>query len=72
MATIVHGAHLAREDLERKYLRMLLRITSCWEPQKGNVSCAAAVAQVFRQMIEKRIRKHGLERGEGQGGPKHS
>ena len=45
----------ASEAFERNYLEALLRRTD------GNVMRAAAVAEVSRQMIQKLMRKHGME-----------
>jgi transcriptional regulator with GAF, ATPase, and Fis domain len=45
---------IAADDFERSYLAALLDKTS------GNVTRAAAIAQVSRQMIQKLRRKHGL------------
>jgi transcriptional regulator with PAS, ATPase and Fis domain len=44
----------ASDDFERRYLRALLART------KGNVTRAAAIAEVSRQMIQKLLRKQGL------------
>jgi transcriptional regulator with PAS, ATPase and Fis domain len=44
----------ASDDFERRYLRALLARTS------GNVTRAAAIAEVSRQMIQKLMRKQGL------------
>jgi transcriptional regulator with PAS, ATPase and Fis domain len=44
----------AGDDFERRYLRALLARTS------GNVTRAAAIAEVSRQMIQKLMRKQGL------------
>jgi transcriptional regulator with PAS, ATPase and Fis domain len=44
----------AAEDFEREYLRALLGRT------QGNVTRAAAIAEVSRQMIQKLMRKHGM------------
>ncbi|MDD9969560.1 MAG: sigma 54-interacting transcriptional regulator [Myxococcales bacterium] len=49
--------NLARDAFERDYLRAILRATG------GNVSRAAALAEVSRQMIQKLMRKHDLEHG---------
>lgn len=46
---------LNRDAFEREYLRALLRETS------GNITRAAAKAEVSRQMIQKLLRKHELE-----------
>ncbi len=45
----------ASEDFERAYMASLLTKAS------GNVTRAAAIAEVSRQMIQKLMRKHGLE-----------
>jgi transcriptional regulator with PAS, ATPase and Fis domain len=45
---------VAADAFERDYLRML------FERSEGNVTRAAAVAEVSRQMIQKLMRKHGL------------
>lgn len=47
----------ARDAFERDYLKALLQHTG------GNVSRAAIHAEVSRQMIQKLLRKHDLERG---------
>ncbi|HET7544319.1 MAG TPA: sigma 54-interacting transcriptional regulator [Polyangiaceae bacterium] len=44
----------ASDDFERRYLRALLART------QGNVTRAAAIAEVSRQMIQKLLRKQGL------------
>jgi DNA-binding NtrC family response regulator len=44
----------ASDDFERRYLRALLARTN------GNVTRAAAIAEVSRQMIQKLMRKEGL------------
>jgi DNA-binding NtrC family response regulator len=44
----------ASDEFERRYLRALLTRT------KGNVTRAAAIAEVSRQMIQKLMRKEGL------------
>jgi transcriptional regulator with PAS, ATPase and Fis domain len=44
----------ASDDFERRYLRALLARTN------GNVTRAAAIAEVSRQMIQKLMRKQGL------------
>ena len=44
----------ASDDFERRYLRAILARTN------GNVTRAAAIAEVSRQMIQKLMRKHGL------------
>jgi DNA-binding NtrC family response regulator len=44
----------ASDDFERRYLLALLARTS------GNITRAAAVAEVSRQMIQKLMRKQGL------------
>jgi transcriptional regulator with GAF, ATPase, and Fis domain len=44
----------ASEDFERQYLESLLAKTG------GNVTRAAAIAEVSRQMIQKLMRKHGM------------
>jgi DNA-binding NtrC family response regulator len=44
----------AADDFERAYVRALLERT------QGNVSRAAAIAEVSRQMIQKLMRKHGI------------
>jgi DNA-binding NtrC family response regulator len=44
----------AADDFERNYLRALLARTT------GNVTRAAAIAEVSRQMIQKLMRKHGM------------
>jgi DNA-binding NtrC family response regulator len=46
----------AAEAFERDYLREALTRSN------GNVTRAAAIAEVSRQMIQKLMRKHGLER----------
>jgi DNA-binding NtrC family response regulator len=45
---------VAADAFERDYLRMLFKRS------EGNVTRAAAVAEVSRQMIQKLMRKHGL------------
>jgi DNA-binding protein Fis len=47
----------AGDDFERAYLEHVLAKTS------GNVTRAAALAEVSRQMMQKLMRKHGM--GEG-------
>ncbi|MEZ4227144.1 MAG: sigma 54-interacting transcriptional regulator [Polyangiaceae bacterium] len=47
----------ASDDFEREYLEQILART------EGNVTRAAAIAEVSRQMMQKLMRKHGL--GEG-------
>jgi DNA-binding NtrC family response regulator len=45
---------VAADAFEREYLRVLFKRS------EGNVTRAAAVAEVSRQMIQKLMRKHGL------------
>jgi transcriptional regulator with GAF, ATPase, and Fis domain len=48
----------AADTFERDYLRALLRRT------QGNISRAAAIAEVSRQMVQKLLRKHDLDDSE--------
>ena len=45
----------ASEAFERAYLMHLL------ERSEGNVTRAAAIAEVSRQMVQKLMRKHGVD-----------
>ncbi len=44
----------ASDVFERRYLELILERTD------GNVSRAAAIAEVSRQMVQKLMRKHGV------------
>jgi transcriptional regulator with GAF, ATPase, and Fis domain len=44
----------ATESFERRYLQSLLERTT------GNVTRAASIAEVSRQMVQKLMRKHGI------------
>lgn len=58
-ATAIEPLRIARrtsaDAFERDYLHALLRRT------QGNVSRAAAIAEVSRQMVQKLMRKHGVD-----------
>ena len=45
----------ASDQFERRYLQLILERTG------GNVSRAAAIAEVSRQMVQRMMKKHGVE-----------
>src|SRR5262249_39048279 len=52
-----HARRQINDAMERSYLEAVL------DKSEGNVSRAAAIAEVSRQMIQKLMRKHGFGQG---------